>query len=158
MESIVSKTLDNIDIQILDLLQKQAQLSNIELAKHVNLSPPAIHSRVKRLEKEGFIKKKVAILNQQNLGFDLSCFIFISVNIHQEEKFEILEKSLESMPEILECHCITGEFDYLLKIVNKNRSDLEIFTRKLYKLGITRIQTSLALREIKNSTVLPICK
>ncbi|WP_141432598.1 Lrp/AsnC family transcriptional regulator [Bacillus sp. 03113] len=156
MESIVSKALDNIDIQILDLLQKQAQLSNIELAKRVNLSPPAIHSRIKRLEKEGFIKTQVAILDQEKLGFDLSCFIFISMNIHEGEKLAVLEKSLKSMPEILECHCLTGEYDYLLKIVSKNRNDLETFTRKLYKLGITRIQTSLVLREIKNSTVLPI--
>ncbi|WP_445491502.1 Lrp/AsnC family transcriptional regulator [Niallia sp. 03133] len=156
MESIVSKTLDNIDIQILNLLQTQAQLSNIELAKRVNLSPPAIHSRIKRLEKDGFIKRQVAILDQEKLGFDLSCFIFISMNIHQGDKFEFLENSIKEMPEVLECHCLTGEYDYLLKIVSKNRNDLEAFTRKLYKLGITRIQTSLVLREIKNSTVLPI--
>lgn len=64
MESIVSKVLDNVDIQILDLLQKDAQLSNTELAKRVKLSPPAIHSRIKRLENEGFINGQVAILNQ----------------------------------------------------------------------------------------------
>ncbi|KPV59197.1 AsnC family transcriptional regulator [Paenibacillus sp. A3] len=156
MESFVSKVLDEVDIQILDLMQKEAQLSNAELARRVNLSPPATHARIKRLESEGFIKRQVAILNQEKLGFDLLCFIFMSTNIHQAEQLEVLEKALSSMPEVLECHCLTGEYDYLLKVANKDRKELEGFIRKLNKLGIARIQTSLALREIKYSTVLPI--
>lgn len=156
MESFVSKVLDDVDIQILDLMQKEAQLSNAELARRVNLSPPATHARVKRLESEGFIERQVAILNQEKLGFDLLCFVFMSTNIHQAEQLEVLEKALSSMPEVLECHCLTGEYDYLLKVANKDRKELEGFIRKLNKLGIARIQTSLALREIKYSTVLPI--
>ncbi|MEC1376001.1 Lrp/AsnC family transcriptional regulator [Heyndrickxia oleronia] len=156
MESIVSKILDRVDLRILDLLQKEEQISNAELARCVNLSPPATHARVKRLESEGFIDRHVAILNQEKLGFDLLCFIFISTNIHQAEKLECLEKELKEMPEVLECYCLTGEYDYLLKVANKDRRDLESFIRKLNLLGITKIQTSLALREIKYSTVLPI--
>ena len=156
MESIVSKVLDNVDIRILDLLQKDAQLSNLELSKRVNLSAPAVHARIKRLESEGFIKKQVAILNHEKLGFDLLCFVFMSTNMHQAEKLESLEATLESMKEVLECHCLTGEYDYLLKVACKDRKGLEIFIRKLNELGITKIQTSLALREIKDSTVLPI--
>lgn len=156
MESIVSKVLDNVDIRILDLLQKDAQLSNLELSKRVNLSAPAVHARIKRLESEGYIKKQVAILNHEKLGFDLLCFVFISTNMHQAEKLASLEGSLEAMKEVLECHCLSGEYDYLLKVACKDRKDLEIFIRKLNELGVTRIQTSLALREIKDSTVLPI--
>ena len=156
MESIVSKILDDLDLQILDILQNGAQVSNAEIAKRVNLSPPATHARIKRLENEGYINQHVAILNQEKLGFDLLSFIFMSTNIHQTEKLEALEKALESMPEVLECHCLTGEYDYLLKVANKDRRELEKFIRKLNRLGITRIQTSLALREIKYSTVLPI--
>ena len=81
---------------------------------------------------------------------------FMSTNIHQFDKLEVLEKELEAMPEVLECHCLTGEYDYLLKVANRDRKELEQFIRKLNKLGITKIQTSLALREIKYSTVLPI--
>ncbi|MDC0705421.1 MULTISPECIES: Lrp/AsnC family transcriptional regulator [Priestia] len=156
MESVMSKVLDKVDIQILDLLQREAKLSNIEISKRVNLSPPAVHIRIKRLENEGFIKRQVAILDQEKLGFDLLCFIFMSTNIHQAEKLDVLENVLRSMPEVLECHCLTGEYDYLLKIANRDRKELEAFIRKLNKLGITRIQTSLALREIKDSTLLPI--
>ena len=158
MESIVNKILDDLDLQILDILQNGAQVSNSEIAKRINLSPPATHARIKRLENEGYINRHVVILNQEKLGFDLLSFIFMSTNIHQTEKLEVLEKALESMPEVLECHCITGEYDYLLKVANKDRRELENFIRKLNRLGVTRIQTSLALREIKYSTVLPIRK
>lgn len=156
METMVSKVLDNVDIRILDFLQKDAQLSNLELSKRVNLSAPAVHARIKRLETEGYIKKQVAILNHEKLGFDLLCFVFMSTNMHQAEKLSLLEDTLKSMKEVLECHCLTGEYDYLLKVACKDRKELEMFIRKLNELGITKIQTSLALREIKDSTVLPI--
>lgn len=155
MESL-SKILDEVDFHILDILQDEAQISNAEIAKRVNLSPPATHARIKRLEKEGYIDRHVVILNQEKLGYDLLSFIFMSTNIHQHEKLKALEEALESIPEVLECHCITGEYDYLLKVANKDRRELENFIRKLNTLGISRIQTSLALREIKYSTVLPI--
>lgn len=156
MEVVGNKILDNLDLKILDKIQTSAQISNTELARSVNLSPPATHARVKRLENEGYIDRQVAILNQEKLGFDLLCFIFINTNIHQAEQLEVLERTLQSMPEVLECHLLTGEYDYLLKVANKDRKGLESFIRKLNKLGITRIQTSLALREIKYSTALPI--
>ena len=156
MESVVTKILDDIDIQILDILQKGAQISNSDIAKRIKLSPPATHARIKRLESEGYINHHVAILNQEKLGFDLLTFIFISTNIHQTDQLEYLEDTLQAMREVLECHCLTGEHDYLLKVANKDRKELESFIRKLNKLGITRIQTSLALREIKCSTVLPL--
>ena len=156
MESVVNKVLDQTDVQILDILQRQADLSNTEIAKRVNLSSPAVHSRIKRLETEGYIKGHVAILNQEKLGFDLLCIIFISTNLHQAEELATLERALEGMPEVLECQCITGEYDYLLKVANRNRSGLQAFIRKLNELGIAKIQTNLALREVKSSTVLPI--
>lgn len=156
MESIISKILDPIDLQLLDSLQRQADISNSELAKRVNLSAPAVHARIKRLETEGYIQQKVAILNPEKLGFDLLCFIFISTDIHQAEELHVLESAIEEMPEVLECQCLTGEYDYLLKVANKDRKDLQGFIRKLNKLGITKIQTSLALREVKASTILPI--
>ncbi|MED1725722.1 Lrp/AsnC family transcriptional regulator [Brevibacillus parabrevis] len=156
MEAFVSKVLDQVDIHILDVLQKDATISNAELARRVSLSPPATHTRVKRLEAEGYINRQVAILDQEKLGFDLLCFVFISTNIHQEKELETLESALRSMPEVLECHCLTGEYDYLLKVAIKDRKGLDSFIRKLNRLGISRLQTNLSLREIKSSTVLPI--
>jgi len=86
MEDIKNKGLDNVDLQILAILQREVQISNAELARRVNLSPPATHTRVKRLENEGYIDQQVAILNQEKLGFDLLCYIFMSTNIHQEKQ------------------------------------------------------------------------
>ncbi|WDV08887.1 Lrp/AsnC family transcriptional regulator [Lysinibacillus irui] len=156
MEEIKNKALDSVDLQLLDILQREVQLSNAELARRVNLSPPATHTRVKRLENEGYIDQQVAILNQEKLGFDLLCYVFMSTNIHQAKELEELENSLKTMTEILECHCLTGAYDYLLKVVIRDRKELDLFIRKLNKLGISRIQTNLSLREIKFSTILPI--
>ncbi|RXY99766.1 Lrp/AsnC family transcriptional regulator [Fictibacillus sp. S7] len=152
------RALDSVDLQILNILQTVNGISNAELAKRINLSPPAVHMRIKRLTQEGYIERQVAILNQEKLGFDLLCFIFISTNLHQTDKLEVLEAALHDMPEVLECYCLTGEYDYLLKVANKGRKDLESFIKKLNKLGISRIQTSLALKEIKHSTTLPLGK
>ncbi|MDX1807534.1 MAG: Lrp/AsnC family transcriptional regulator [Paenisporosarcina sp.] len=156
MSSLTNKILDSIDLLILDKLQRSSDISNAELGKQVNLSPPATHARIKRLVSEGYINRQVAILDQEKLGFDLLSFVFISTDIHHAEKLEVLEQNLIDMQEVLECYCLTGEFDYVLKVANKDRRDLEGFIRKLNKLGISRIQTTLALREVKQSTILPI--
>ncbi|WP_144787705.1 Lrp/AsnC family transcriptional regulator [Lysinibacillus fusiformis] len=156
MEDRKNKELDSTDLQILDILQREVHISNAELARRVSLSPPATHTRVKRLENEGYIDQQVAILNQEKLGFDLLCYVFMSTDIHQAKEIEELETSLQTMTEILECHCLTGAYDYLLKIVIRDRQELNQFIRKLNRLGISRIQTNLSLREIKYSTVLPL--
>ncbi|MCK1988027.1 Lrp/AsnC family transcriptional regulator [Lysinibacillus fusiformis] len=156
MEDSKNKELDRTDLQILDILQREVHISNAELARRVSLSPPATHTRVKRMENEGYIDQQVAILNQEKLGFDLLCYVFMSTDIHQAKEIEELETSLQTMTEILECHCLTGAYDYLLKIVIRDRQELNQFIRKLNKLGISRIQTNLSLREIKYSTVLPL--
>jgi len=156
MRDLERKLLDRIDTQILDILQREVQISNAEIARRVNLSPPATHTRIKRLESEGFIDKQVAILNPEKLGFDLLCYVFMSTNIHQAKELEDLENNLKTMTEILECHCLTGEYDYLLKVIVRDRKELDSFIRKLNRMGISRIQTNLSLREIKYSTVLPI--
>src|SRR5690606_11208510 len=103
LEFSKNKMLDELDCNILHILQTEGQLNNSEIAKRANLSPPATHTRIKRLEAEGYITNHVAILNQEKLGFDLLSFIFMSTNIHQQEKLEVLERKLKSMPEILEC-------------------------------------------------------
>ncbi|PRO64544.1 Lrp/AsnC family transcriptional regulator [Alkalicoccus urumqiensis] len=148
--------MDHMDLHILDILQHDARLSNQEIARRVSLSPPATHSRIRRLEEDGVIERYTALLNEEALGFDLLCFIFMSTNIHQTDELQFLEGKLKERPEVLECYCLTGEYDYLLKIVVSNRKELETFVRRLNELGGARIQTSLTLREVKNSTMLPL--
>lgn len=154
------KELDNIDRLLLEALQEKADLSNVELARMVNLSPPATHGRIKRLENEGFIHNYATILDREKLGFDLLCFINVKTSIHQTGQLEEFEKAIISMPEVLECHHITGEYDFLLKVVLKNSKDLKNFIgNKLSSHGsISGIQTNLSYEELKYTTALPFSK
>ena len=156
MPEKIQKYLDEIDLKILNLIQKDAKLSNAELAKKVSLSAPATHARTKRLEAEGFIDRYVAILNQEKLGFDLLSYVFISTNLHQTGTLEKLEVNLAKLPEVLECHCLTGEYDYLVQAVVRDRKELDMFVRKLNQFGVSRISTNIVLREVKNDTILPV--
>lgn len=160
IDSFAPKELDDIDQLLLRTIQENASLSNVELAKKVNLSPPATHGRMKRLESEGYIKNYVTILDREKLGFDLLCFVYVKTSIHQTEQIEAFEKAIIAMPEVLECHHITGEYDFLLKVVLKDSSDLKNFIgNKLSSHGsISGIQTSLSYEEVKSTTSLPLIK
>ena len=150
--------LDNIDKAALRALQTDGKLTNVDLAKHIHLSPPATHARLRRLEKDGYIRQYTAIVNREKAGYDLLCFVHVSLQIHQVEQVEKFRKLVRQMPEVLECHHITGEYDYLLKVVLRNRKDLERFAvdRLTPIPGVARIHTSLALAEIKSTTALPL--
>jgi Lrp/AsnC family transcriptional regulator, leucine-responsive regulatory protein len=147
-----------LDVAILRELQSDGRISNVELARRVHLSPPATHARVKRLEKEGLIRQYGATLDREKAGFDLLCFIQITIQLHQPQQVEKFRTLVRQMPEVLECHHITGEYDYLLKVALRNRKDLERFVvKQLTPIpGVARIHTSLVLSEIKATSALPL--
>jgi Lrp/AsnC family leucine-responsive transcriptional regulator len=150
--------LDNIDKSLLRALQADGRLSNVELARKINLSPPATHTRLRKLEKDGYIRQYTAIVDREKAGFDLLCFIHISLQMHQVTQVEKFREATRKMPEVLECHHITGEYDYLLKVVLHNRKDLERFVvDKLTPIpGVARIHTSLVFTEVKSTMTLPL--
>jgi DNA-binding Lrp family transcriptional regulator len=150
--------LDALDHQILSELQRDARIANAELARRLNLSPPAVHARVRRLEEQGFIRGYVALLDRERLGFDMLCFIQISLQLHQIEQVNHFRTTIQQIPEVLECHHVTGEYDYLLKVAVRNRQELErLVMEKLTPIpGVARIHTSLVFSEIKASTALPL--
>jgi DNA-binding Lrp family transcriptional regulator len=149
---------DKLDQRILDELQKDARISNAELARRVNLSPPATHSRVKRLEEKKIIQRYAAVLDRQMAGYDLLCFVRVSLQLHDLDQVIGFHEAVQIMPEVLECHHVTGDYDYLLKVVAHNTEDLENFlVNRLTPIpGVAQIHTSLVLREVKNSTILPL--
>ena len=151
-------TLDRVDKSLLRALQLDGRLSNVQLARKISLSPPATHSRLKRLEKDGYVRQYAAIVDREKAGYDLLCFIHISLQMHKVEQVEKFREATRRMPEVLECHHITGEHDYLLKVVLKNRKDLERFVvDKITPIpGVARIQTSLVLTEVKAKMALPL--
>jgi Lrp/AsnC family transcriptional regulator, leucine-responsive regulatory protein len=150
--------IDDIDQAILRELQLDARISNLDLSRRVDLSPPATHARVRRLEASGLIRGRVAILDREQAGFDLLCFVNIGMQVHQYQHIERFRTLIREMPEVLECHHLTGEYDYLLKVVLRNRRELERFVvEKLSPIpGIARIHSSLVLTEVKATTALPI--
>ena len=152
--------LDSIDKSILKLLQADGRMSNADLARKVNLSAPATYARVKRLEEEEYIRRYAALLDFDKAGYDLLCFVHVSLQLHQSQQVEEFKRSIIQMPEVLECHHVTGDYDYLLKVVIRNRKDLERFAvERLTPIpGVARIHTSLVLSEIKFTTELPLEK
>ena len=150
--------LDQIDRAILEILQTDARISNAELARRVNLSPPATLIRVRRLDESGFIDKYAAIINRCQAGYDMLCFVNVSLQLHDVEQVTGFRNAVAQIPEVLECHHVTGDYDYLLKVVAHNTRDLEKFLlEKLTPIpGVARIHTSLVLNEVKSTTVIPI--
>ena len=150
--------LDELDIAILRELQEDGRITNIELARRINLSPPATHARLKNLEERGFIRRYTALLNHEQLGYDMVCLVLISIQNHRSDAVEFFQDSIKLIPEILECYHITGEFDFILKVVIHDRRGLERFlVERLAPIpNITRIQTALVIREVKSTTALPL--
>jgi DNA-binding Lrp family transcriptional regulator len=158
IESSVQANVDEIDKAILRLLQASGRISNADIARQVGLSAPATHARVRRLEDAGVIRQYATLLDRETIGFDMVCFISVSLQLHQFDAIERFKELVQDMPEVLECHHITGEFDYLLKAVFRNRDELQEFVvNKLTPIpGMARINTSLVLIEIKATQQLPI--
>ncbi len=158
MEYSSEDALDNLDKAILRILQTEGRISNVDLAGRVNLSPSAAHGRIKRLEQRGFIQSYAGLLNREKLGYDMLCFINVTLQLHQSENVDNFKTIIQAMPEVLECHHVTGEYDYLLKVAIRNRKDLQRFVVDCLTPvpGLAHIHTSLVLSEVKYTTALPV--
>ena len=148
--------LDASDKAILEILQNDGRISNVDLAERVHLSPPATHARLKRLEKEGYIAKYVAILDKDKMALGNIVFVEISLELHQHAKIQTVLTKIKAMPEVMEFYHLTGERDYLLKgFIRDTKALEELITQKLTPLpGMAKIRTSLVLNEIKVSTAI----
>lgn len=153
-----SEEIDEIDRMILRELQQDSAVSQVELARRIALSPPAVHTRIRRLEALGYIRQYVALVDREKVGYDMLCLVAVTLQRHQLDEVNHFRSVIQQLPEVLECFFTTGEFDYLLKIVVRNRQELEHFLMdKLTPIpGVARISTSLVLNEVKNTTVLAI--
>lgn len=145
---------DQLDLAILRELQKNGRISVADLARQIHLSQPAVHNRIKRLEREGVIKQYVALLDREVAGFDLMCFISVSIQPQTNEHIKTLQEAITGMPEVLECFRVTGSFDLILKVAVQHHKALDEFIgSKLATLpGVDRTEASLVLNEIKSTT------
>jgi len=149
---------DDIDTQILEILQNEGRLTNVELASRVGLTPPPTLARVKRLEEAGVIGRYAAVLDQRALGLPVTAFVHVIHKEHTKETSDAFLKAVNELPEVLECHHIAGDEDFLLKVVAANPLDYEHFVlEKLTAIdGIQRVKTTFVLSSPKNETALPI--
>jgi DNA-binding Lrp family transcriptional regulator len=154
----MSKTLDNKDRQLLGHLQSMARMTNAELARRVDLSPPGVQKRLRKLEKNGIVEGYVTLVDREALGFDMLCFVQVTLQRHESEAVHRFREIVQTLPEVMECHHITGEYDYLLKVIVRNRKHLEQFlVETLTPIpGMDKLRTSLVLSEIKNTTEVPL--
>ena len=153
-----SDNLDRTDKIILTQLQRQGNMALAELAEKAGLSASSCHRRVKLLEQKGIITGYSAALDRKALGLTNEFFVEVSLVAQTEEAFEKFEKAVQRVSEILECHLMSGQFDYLLRVIAKDAEDYErIHRTKLARLpGLQRIQSSLALRTVKDWSGYPI--
>lgn len=146
--------LDAIDRKILSALHRNARLTNNELAEHVGLSPSPCWARVKRLEANGTIERYSAIIDQASLGLNDVVFIEVTLQQHDERVLQQFGSELASIPEVLEAHLVTGEYDYLVKVAVAGTADYERFLReRLYRIkGIRHSRSTFSLRALKRAT------
>jgi len=150
--------LDRFDKAILDQLQRDGRISNVQLAALVNLSESACLRRVRVLEQAGLIERYVALLDQKEAGLTGTVFVHIVLGREEQSDLAAFEAAVQNIPEVMECYLMTGEFDYLLRVVVSDMADFErIHHSELTRLpGVARVNSSVAIRTVTKKTALPL--
>ncbi len=146
------------DIKILELLQSDSNRSSSDVAEQLNMSQSPAWRRINRLEEEGVIEKRVAILNKEALGMELVAFTTINLSQAGRKNMEIFEDAVKQLDEVVECYTMTGAWDYMLKVVVKDIRHYEKFVRgRLLSVPmIGEVHSHISVTEIKNTTELPL--
>ncbi|MBO42473.1 MAG: ArsR family transcriptional regulator [Rhodospirillaceae bacterium] len=150
--------LDAVDRRILAVLQEHARISNVDLAEQVGISPSPCWRRVKTLEDSGVIAKHVSLVDPAAVGLPVSVFIQVTLERQIETALETFEQTVLARPEVMECYLMTGDSDYLLRVVVADLSAYERFLMDhLTRLnGVASIKSSFALKQVKYGTALPL--
>ena len=151
--------LNSQDVKILELLQDNADRSSSDIAEQLNMSQSPCWRRINRLEQDGIIEKKVAIVNREAVGMDLVAFTTINLSQAGRQNMEMFESAVAKLDEVMECYTMTGAWDYMLKVVVKDIRHYEIFVRNQLLVevpNIGEIHSHMAVTEIKNTTALPL--
>ncbi len=153
-----NSSLNEIDIRILNRLQANARLTNVELSEQIHLSQSPCLRRVRNLESSGVIKGYVALVNQNAVGLPVSVFVNVRLEKQVEQALEVFEDAVHQWPEVMECYLMTGDSDYLLRVVASDLATYERFLMdKLTKVpSVASINSSFALKQVTYKTALPI--
>lgn len=152
--------IDQIDCRVLDILQKEGKITNAELALRVGLTPGPTLARVNKLESQGIIAGYAAVVDHFKVGLPVTAFVSVIMRSHGKESSEAFFNAIQDLPEVLECHHIAGEEDYLLKVVAASPQDYEqFFLNKLSAINdVLRVKTTIVLSSPKQTVAVPIRK
>ena len=150
--------IDKHDARILAVLQREGRISNKQLAEEVSLSESSCLRRVRALEQAGAIDRYVALLSQNKVGLPGNVFVQIGLQREVESDLKAFEKAVRHIPEVMECYLMSGEFDYLLRVVVSDMADFErIHKESLTRLpGVARVNSSFGIRTVQRKTELPL--
>jgi DNA-binding Lrp family transcriptional regulator len=155
---MASPKLDRIDRKILDILQKNSKITNAQLSKDIGLSPAPTLERVKKLEQAGIIKSYHATVDPATLGLGVSTFVHITLHGHNKKNIDTFIKAINQVPEIVECHHITGSGDFILKVIAKDIGAYQqLMLDKVSEIDVVdSMQSMVILSTFKDSKVVPI--
>ena len=149
--------MDAIDRKLLDLLQKNAEMTVQQLSKEVHLSTTPCWKRINQLRKLGFINKTVSLINRKRAGLNVTAIVFVTINTHDQEKIKIFAETIKDFPEVLECYRMSGEIDYLLKVIVGDIDSYDGFYKRLIEqVPFLKVTSNFAIEEIKFTTELPL--
>ena len=149
--------MDAIDRKLLDLLQKNAEMTVQQLSKEVHLSTTPCWKRINQLKKLGFINKTVSLINRKRVGLNVTAIVFVTINTHDQEKIKIFAETIKDFPEVLECYRMSGEIDYLLKVIVGDIDSYDGFYKRLIEqVPFLKVTSNFAIEEIKFTTELPL--
>lgn len=151
-------TLDAIDTRIIAALQADGRLSNHQLAERIGLSPSPCLRRVKRLEREGYIESYRAVLQRDRVGLGFTAFVTVKIEGHADLAADALQDAMVAMPEVVACHMVSGDSDYLLEVVVPDRESYQAFlVDKLLDLPIIKeVRSNIAIQPLKTAAPLPL--
>ncbi|MEM6342049.1 MAG: Lrp/AsnC family transcriptional regulator [Pseudomonadota bacterium] len=151
------ENIDDMDRRILTVLQRDCAISMDDLAEKVHLSRNACWRRVKRLESDGIIRSRVALLDPRKLGLDLTAFVMIRTNRHDPDWLARFNRAVRDLPEITGAHRMSGDLDYVLRVSLSSIQDYDAFYQRLIaKIPVSDISASFVMEDIKHTTELPV--
>lgn len=150
--------LDRVDRSILDVLQADGRITNADLATRVGLSPSACHRRVRQLESDGVIERYAALVSRDAVDRSVSVFVEVSLESQREDVLDAFEHEIRAVPDVMSCHLMAGDADYLIHVSCRDVADYEAIHREHIAVlpGVTRLRSSFAIRTVTDTTALPL--
>lgn len=149
--------IDRFDLKILEQLQRDDSLSIAQLAEGVGLSVTPCWRRIQKLEKDGIIEKRIAVLNPEKLNLSLTVFVMVKTDKHNQAWLDTFQETVKSFPEIVEVNRLAGEYDYLLKVITRNNQSYDAFYKRLIaKIELSNVTSCFSMEQVKKTTELPL--